>query len=71
MPDLYASLENANRAASSLSLLVTFFRIIKMNNNKLVAKQKQYQELSTNIKTPKTKLHVLKEDLCKALGKMR
>jgi len=40
-----------------------------MNNNKLVAKQKQYQELSTNIKTPKTKLHVLKEDLCKALGK--
>jgi len=42
-----------------------------MNNNKLVAKQKQYPELSTNIKTPKTKLHVLKEDLCKALGKMR
>jgi len=40
-----------------------------MNNNKLVAKQKQYQELSTNIKTPKTKLHVLKEDLCKALEK--
>jgi len=31
----------ASASASSLSLLVTFFRIIKMNNNKLGAKQKK------------------------------